>query len=113
MKKFEFISGSKMVDKGYAIGIGSDGLSAVWQDEDVGIDISTIFVGTAREICSLYRNILSRNIAYSDFAEFPKFNSEKVYGLWIEMCDGDYKMSVINSDTIARVFMDAEDFRYF
>ena len=46
-----------------------------------------LYLGTAREICSLYNNLKKRDIAHSTFSNKPKFNMFKCYGLMIECYD--------------------------
>ena len=48
-----------------------------------------LYIGTAREICSLYKNFTDREIAWPIFSTFPKFNMEKYYGLSIDDYDED------------------------
>ena len=64
-----------------------------------------LFIGTAREICSIYKNFREREIAMPIFSDFPKFNMGKIYGLSVETYD-EYtencifpQMSVIAGDT--------------
>ena len=69
----------------------------------VGVENDIIYVGTAREIRSLYKNLVKRKIAYPIFTDFPVFNPYKMYGLEIGE-NGD--MMVINSDTILTLLLD-------
>ena len=62
-----------------------------------------MYIGTAREICSLYKNFEKREIADPSFCNFPKFNMEKYYGLSVNFYDinGDEiypKMQVVAGD---------------
>lgn len=64
-----------------------------------------LYIGTAREICSLYKNFADREIAWPIFSTFPKFNMEKYYGLSIHDYDEDGllfdipSMQVVSSET--------------
>lgn len=42
-----------------------------------------MYIGTAREICSLYKNFSRKEIAMPAFCDFPKFNMGRYYGLFI------------------------------
>lgn len=46
-----------------------------------------LFVGNAREICSLYKTFLRRGIAEPSFCDFPQFNMARFYGLCISYYD--------------------------
>lgn len=63
------------------------------------IGTSILYVGTARQICSLYKNFLSREIVMPSHCDFPKFNMGRMYGLLIE----DDVMYVASSDTVVRI----------
>lgn len=72
----------------------------------INVEDGKLYLGTAREICSLYKNFEKREIAWPVFSNFPKFNMERYYGLFIR----DYdcinecwlhipKMVVVTGDT--------------
>lgn len=64
-----------------------------------------LFLGSAQEINSLFRNLEKREIAFSIFSSYPRFNYSHNYGLIIRNYD-EYQeeyllvpeMSVINTD---------------
>ena len=66
---------------------------------------NTLFVGSAREINSLFRNLEKREIAFSVFSSYPRFNPDHSYGLIVRNYD-EYQeeyllvseMSVVNAD---------------
>ena len=65
-----------------------------------------LFIGTAREILSLYRNYRERELADFVFANYPKMNMSKNYGLLITDFDeieahevAPY-MTVLNASTV-------------
>jgi hypothetical protein len=74
---------------------------------------ATLFVGTAREIRSLFNNLDKRDIAWAVFSGAPKFNEFRMYGLLVE-CYDTYReeyyaiphMCVVNADTALNILMD-------
>ncbi len=65
-----------------------------------------LFVGNAREICSLYKNFLRRGIAEPSFCDFPQFNMARFYGLCISYYDdwndeyySEPRMMIVAGDT--------------
>lgn len=64
----------------------------------------TVYVGTAREIRSLYNNLWDR---YDDFTpsclNFAKFNNMKKYGI---MIDENRWFTVINEGMLVEMFLD-------
>ena len=65
-----------------------------------------LFTGTAREILSLYRNYRERELADFVFANYPKMNMSKNYGLLITDFDEieeravEPYMTVLNASTV-------------
>ena len=51
----------------------------------IATETGYLFIGTAREICSLYKNFMRREIAIPAFCNFPKFNMSKYYGLSVDI----------------------------
>lgn len=79
----------------------------------VETNIETLFVGTAREIMSLYRNLRNREIAIPVFSSTPRLNPEKLYGLVLEELDPLLevshevpKMTIVTSDVIVSILLD-------
>lgn len=72
----------------------------------------SLFIGTAREICSLYKNFMRREIAMPTFCDFPKFNMSKFYGLSVDTYDEwnereiEPKMQVVAGDTALAIIYD-------
>ncbi len=72
----------------------------------------SLYIGTAREICSLYKNFANREIAWPVFSAFPKFNMEKHYGLSIHDYDEDGwlletpGMQIVSGDTALAIAFD-------
>ena len=70
---------------------------------------ATLFIGEAREIASLYKNLEKREIAYDIFADAPKFNMTKMYGLVLDY-ESNFRnipnMQVVSSDTALRILLD-------
>lgn len=50
----------------------------IFKDEE-GI----LYVGTAREICSLYKNFVERAIWMPSHCDWPKFNMDRNYGIHV------------------------------
>ena len=71
-----------------------------------------LFIGTAREICSLYKNFMRREIAIQAFCNFPKFNMSKYYGLSVDIYDEwnemetAPKMQIVAGDTALAIIYD-------
>ena len=72
-----------------------------------------LYLGTAREFCSLYKNFEKREIAWPVFSDFPKFNMEKYYGLSISDYDcrnerwlSIPEMQVVAGDTALAIAFD-------
>lgn len=78
-------------------------------DEEDGT-INYYYVGTAREVASLYKNFLNREIAAPEFCDYPKFNMDKNYALVITDVSSDEipTMMVITSDTFVSLLLDYE-----
>lgn len=55
--------------------------------KNIETNTGCLFIGTAREICSLYKNFEKREIAMPTFCDFPKFNMSKFYGLSVDTYD--------------------------
>ncbi len=72
--------------------------------------INYYYVGTAREVVSLYKNFLNREIAAPEFCDYPKFNMDKSYALAITDVSSDEipTMMVITSDTFVSLLLDYE-----
>lgn len=52
--------------------------------EKIETENGYIYIGTAREICSLFKNFEKRCLASSIYTGNPKFNMNKFYGLKID-----------------------------
>lgn len=81
--------------------------------KEINTEEGKLYLGTAREICSLYKNFDKREIAWPIFSTFPKFNMEKYYGLCI--CDYDCRnerwlsipeIQVVSGDTALAMIFD-------
>lgn len=67
------------------------------------------YIGTAREICSLYKNFSRREIAMPAFCDFPKFNMENHYALHLSYEHGDIPTMYVNtSDTALALISECE-----
>lgn len=73
---------------------------------------NTLFLGSAREINSLFRNLEKREIAFCVFSSYPRFNSSHNYGLLVrnyDECREEYllapEMSVINADMAVDILL--------
>lgn len=77
-------------------------------DEDSTINY--YYAGTAREVASLYKNFLNREIAAPEFCDYPKFNMDKNYALAVTDVSSDEipTMMVITSDTFVSLLLDYE-----
>lgn len=64
--------------------------------------LEKVYIGTDREIRSLYRKLGEHTELMPTFSEKPKFRENAVYGLHIKN-NGQY--AVINSDTVVRLLM--------
>ncbi len=69
---------------------------------------SYYIVGSAREIASLYKNFLKREIADPEFCDYPKFNMDRDYALEINFKDIYHtpSMRVITSSTFESILLD-------
>ncbi len=63
-----------------------------------------MYVGTAREICSLYRNFVERAIWMPSHCDWPKFNMRRNYGIYVD-ADAD-TMSVVSASTVLALLFD-------
>ena len=73
---------------------------------------TTLFIGEAREIASLYRNLKERDIAYPIFSDAPKFNMSKTYGLVLDYLEdfcNQPNMQVISADTALRILLEEKE----
>lgn len=72
--------------------------------------INYYYAGTAREVASLYKNFLNREIATPAFCDYPKFNMDKHYALSVTDVSSDEipTMMVISSDTFVSLLLDYE-----
>lgn len=63
-----------------------------------------VYVGSAREINSLYGNFAKRNIYWPSHCDYPRFNNDRIYGLH---CDYETEvMYVVSADTVLRLLFD-------
>lgn len=73
-----------------------------------------VYVGTAREISSLYKKFEKRELATPEFCNFPKFNMGKVYGLLVDNYDEfehefiDPRMRVVTLETVVDLLASGE-----
>ena len=77
-------------------------VSSVLEDKEM-------YIGSGREIKSLYKNLEKHFVAFSIFEESPKFNIFRNYGLTIcfEEQIGDYPtITIINSSDIVEMLLD-------
>ena len=76
------------------------------EEEIENIENIALYVGTAPEIKALYRALNKRSSFAPCFSDFPKFNSERVYGihLYVEKCPWGYepRMSIMGEDVVLR-----------
>ena len=66
-----------------------------------------IYIGTAREISSLYWNFSKRGIFCPSFCEFPKFNYSRMYGIIVDFdseLEGIPVMCVVTTETLVRMW---------
>lgn len=76
------------------------------------IETGKLYIGNAREICSLYKNFEKREIAMPIFVDFPKFNMYKFYGLSVNTYDLwnereiEPEMEVVAGDTALAMIYD-------
>ena len=69
-------------------------------DED-SMSSSTIYVGTANDVCLLCKKMWRHPEFLFSHCQFPKFNMKKMYGISVTYdVRGYYHVSVLNSDTI-------------
>lgn len=62
------------------------------------------YVGTAREICSLYKNFCYRAIWMPSHCDWPKFRMDNNYGIHVSY--DDEVMYVMNASTTLAVLFD-------
>ena len=62
-----------------------------------------LYIGSAREIRSLYRNLAMKTNAFPRFVGMPILYKDRMYGLHIEE-SGEYK--VLNASTCLKVLVD-------
>ena len=80
--------------------------------QNISTDTGSIYIGNAREVCSLYKNFTKRKLAMPVFSDFPKFNMGKFYGLCVTTYDSlnereiDPVMQVISGDTALAIIHD-------
>ena len=78
-------------------------------------DGDIMFVGTAREICSLHKNLCKRYLAQPSHSDDPKFNMYRLYGLHLShwTLDDEWMrepdMYVMNSSTVLDFLTHAND----
>lgn len=69
-----------------------------------------IYVGTAREISSLYRNFSKREVFCGSHCEFPKFNCSRMYGIIVDLGEENRRgygipvMHVVTTETLVRMW---------
>ncbi len=66
-------------------------------------DYGTLYVGTTREIRSLYRNLGTKTNAFPRFADAPILCDNRMYGIHVNE-DGQYK--VLDADTCLAVLVE-------
>ena len=74
-------------------------------------DGSTYFVGTAREVCSLYKNMWKKTSYIPIFSEAPKFNMTRLYGIQLIEDDPVFPInngtfSVIGHNEVCNLIME-------
>ena len=75
----------------------------------VNMDGNKLYIGTAREIKSLHKNMEKHEVAFSMFSEEPKFNKLKNYGLYLnyeEELDGFPTIEVWSADSVLDILFD-------
>ena len=73
------------------------------------IEDKEMYIGSGREIKSLYKNLEKHFVAFSIFEESPKFNIFRNYGLLIsndEQVGGYPTITIINSSDIVEMLLD-------
>lgn len=68
-----------------------------------------MYIGSGREIKSLYKNLEKHFVAFSMFEDEPKFNIFRNYGLMIshdEQIGGYPTITIINSSDIVEMLLD-------
>lgn len=68
-----------------------------------------LYIGTAREIKSLYANMEKHEIAFSIFADEPKFNKLRKYGLYInydELFEEFPTMEILTASDILAIVLE-------
>ena len=77
-------------------------VSSVLEDKEM-------YIGSGREIKSLYKNLEKHYVAFSMFEDEPKFNIFRNYGLMIshdEQVGGYPTITIINSSDIVEMLLD-------
>ena len=73
------------------------------------IEDKEMYIGSGREIKSLYKNLEKHYVAFSMFEDEPKFNIFRNYGLMIshdEQVGGYPTITIINSSDIVEMLLD-------
>ena len=73
------------------------------------IEDKEMYIGSGREIKSLYKNLEKHFVAFSMFEDEPKFNIFRNYGLMIshdEQVGGYPTITIINSSDIVEMLLD-------
>ena len=73
------------------------------------IEDKEMYIGSGREIKSLYKNLEKHFVAFSIFEEAPKFNICRNYGLIMsndEQVGGYPTITIINSSDIVEMLLD-------
>lgn len=67
-----------------------------------------LYIGSARQMLSLYKALDKRELAYPIFSDYPKVNKDKVYGIAVDTIDystGEMinpEMCIVSADVILR-----------
>ena len=78
----------------------------------IELENKDLYIGTAREICTLYKKLVDKEIAWPIFSDMPKFNMTKYYGLAVQYFDIDGEplevpeMQVVSGDTALAIAFD-------
>ena len=76
---------------------------------NIALENTELYIGTGREIKSLYKNLEKHFVAFSIFEESPKFNIFRNYGLLIsndEQVGGYPTITIIHSSDIVEMLLD-------
>lgn len=76
-------------------------------------EYTSLYVGTAREIKSLYNNLIKKDLGYSVFVYEPRFNMSRMYGLYLTYYD-EYteclndvpEISILSADTVCELLVE-------